>query len=97
MASSSSSTLGSDASARAISRRLRPGVPRLRAGASAIGAEADVVDDLARLVAGACGVRVAQEGADHDVVEHRHGLERERHLERARDAELRALPPVSGG
>src|SRR3954470_14445590 len=34
IASSSSSALGSDARARAISRRLRPGVPRLRAGAS---------------------------------------------------------------
>src|SRR5262245_36667433 len=35
MASSSSSTLGSQASALAISSRLRPGVPRLLAGASA--------------------------------------------------------------
>ena len=35
MASSSSSTLGSVASARAISSRLRPGVPSERAGASA--------------------------------------------------------------
>ena len=35
MASSSSSTLGSEASALAISSRLRPGVPRLLAGASA--------------------------------------------------------------
>src|SRR5262245_6192838 len=35
MASSSSSTLGSQARARAISRRLRPGVPKLAAGASA--------------------------------------------------------------
>src|SRR5437879_2043578 len=33
MASSSSSTLGSDASALAISSRLRPGVPRLLAAA----------------------------------------------------------------
>src|SRR4051794_35376035 len=37
IASSSSSTLGSEASARAISSRLRPGVPRLRAGASMTG------------------------------------------------------------
>ena len=37
IASSSSSTLGSEASARAISSRLRPGVPRLRAGASITG------------------------------------------------------------
>ena len=35
MASSSSSTFGSVASARAISSRLRPGVPSERAGASA--------------------------------------------------------------
>src|SRR5205814_541347 len=34
IASSSSSALGSEASARAISSRLRPGVPRLLAGAS---------------------------------------------------------------
>src|SRR5882757_1578683 len=37
IASSSSSALGSEASARAISSRLRPGVPRLLAGASAKG------------------------------------------------------------
>ena len=35
IASSSSRTLGSEASARAISSRVRPGVPRLRAGVSA--------------------------------------------------------------
>ena len=91
MASSSSSTLGSEASALAISSRLRPGVPRLLAGASASGAEADVVDHLARLVAGGGGAGIAQEGADHHVVEHRHGLERQRHLEGAGDAEARAL------
>ena len=55
------------------------------------GAEADVIDHLARLVAGGGGAGIAQEGADHHVVQHRHGLERQRHLEGAGDAEARAL------
>ena len=50
-------------------------------------AEADALQHLARLGARVARVGMAQEGADHDVVEHRHGLERQRHLEGAGDAE----------
>ena len=87
-ASSSSRTLGSEASARAISSRLRPGVPRFRAGVLGTSRHADPSSRAraslrARLAASA----VAQEGADHDVVEHRHGLERQRHLEGAGEPE----------
>ena len=92
MASSSSRTLGSDASARAISSRLRPGVPRLFAGASATGAEANAVDYIGAPWRRHGRVAVAQESADHHVVEHRHGLECQRHLEGAGDAEGGALP-----
>ena len=91
IASSSSSTFGSVASARAISRRLRPGVPRLLRRRMRDRRQPDALDDRLRPRARFRGIGRAQERADHDVLEHRHALERQRHLERARDAELRAL------
>ena len=46
--------------------------------------QADEIDGLARLVARAVGLRVAQEGAGHHVVEHGHAAERLRNLKGAR-------------
>ena len=97
IASSSSRTLGSVASARAISSRLRPGVPRLRAGRVDARAPRPTRSMHGAGLGRALRPRVgmAQEGADHDVVEHRHVLEGERHLEGAGDA--RAAARASGG
>ena len=62
-ASSSSSSLGSVASTRAISSRLRPGVPRLRAGWSLARARSSAAPRCA--LAARRRVRMAQEGAHH--------------------------------
>ncbi len=88
-ASSSSSSRGSVASARAISSRLRAGRaerPRGRVGQMP---EAGEHQHLRRLALGRRAMPVAQEGADHDVFQHGHVLERDRHLERPRHAEPR--------
>ena len=95
IASSSSSTLGSVASARAISSRLRPGVPSDRAGASASLLDADALQHGARPGLGLGAMRGAQKRADHHVLQHRHALEGLRHLEGAGEAERRAR--LSGG
>ena len=69
-ASSSRSNCGSVASARAISSRLRPGVPRLRAGARRSEPRPGQLDHRApRRALARCAV--AQKGADHDVLETR--------------------------
>ena len=90
MASSSSSTFGSVASARAISSRLRPGVPSERAGASASRLMPTRSSTARAFVSASARCGGAQEGADHDVLQHRHALERLRHLEGAGKPEPRA-------
>ena len=82
--SSSNKSRGSVASTRAISSRLRPGVPSERAGL--VRAQAGQFDDAARLIARIVAVRMAQEGADHHIMKHAHVLEGGRHLEGAADA-----------
>ena len=53
-------------------------------------AEADALQHRARLGLGLRSMRRAQKRADHDVLEHRHAFERLRHLEGAREPEMRA-------
>ena len=72
------------ASARAISSRLRPGVPsdvRRRLGEPVRPTRSSTARALASASA---AMRMAQEGADHDVLENRHVLEGQRHLKGAR-------------
>ena len=87
--SSSSSSFGSVASARATSsRRFSDGI-RSPASTSARGESAEFQHLLrlaARIASRWCG-----SGADHDVVDHRHRLETLHHLEGARDAARAAL------
>ena len=52
-------------------------------------AHADPLQHGARLFLGLGAMRGAQEGADHDVLQHRHALKRLRHLECAGKPELR--------
>ena len=85
--SSSSSTRGSVASARASSRRLRwpvESVPRVREG---LVAEPDPLEQRVGPRARVPHVAGAREGAHHDVVDHAHPRERPELLERARDAQ----------
>ena len=88
MASSSNRTFGSVASARAISSRLRPGVPRFRAGVSARVAIPTPLQHGERALPRLCGIGGAQEGAYHDVLHDRHVAERLRQLESAGEPEL---------
>ncbi len=74
--SSSSRTLGSVASARAISSRLRPGVPKEARRRIREPDHADPLQHGARLPRPRRDARGAQERADHHVLQHRHTLER---------------------
>ena len=91
-ASSSSISRGPVASTRAISSRLRPGVPSAaRAQVLPVGRGPTSSSTLSACAARVGAVRMAQERADHHVVENGHVLERRRHLEGAPDAEPRML------
>src|SRR6185437_10146570 len=71
---------------------LEPLAPRRAEAAGrliGLAAEADEGDDLARLLPRIVAVGMAQEGADHDVLEDGHLLEGRRHLEGTADAETR--------
>ena len=71
---------------------LAPGrAERARARRSCRSFEPDQLEHLQRMRARVAAMRMAQERADHHVVEHGHVLERRRHLEGAPDAEPRVL------
>ena len=89
--SSSSSSFGSVASARATSsRRFSDGISWL-AGTSARAARPAEFQHLMGLAARLAHHGGADQRADDDVVDHRHGLEAFDDLEGARDAALAAL------
>ena len=96
MTSSSSSSRGCVASARAISSRRWSMVVRSLAAVLLARGEADELDGLARLLARDSGMLVAQERAGHDVGQHGHGAERFCDLKGAREADARRRHAASG-
>src|SRR5215470_8654751 len=80
--SSSSNSCGSAASARDFQPLAAGRAERAR---RLISAQAGQFEDGARLVARVIAMRMAQEGADHDVMDDAHLGERGRHLKRAAD------------
>ena len=95
--SSSSSSLGSVASARATSSRLRSGRVRLSAGLMPAVGEAEPLQDRLGAVARLGEMRPAVQRADGDVLQHAQALERPHDLEGAADAGVAHLVGPQAG